>query len=120
MRPGWGQSGDKPACFEFGNTDRFKAKCHILDIRNQEMGQYPTAIHKERRKEKTGRKDGKGKAKSVMFTPLGTSGNELVNDAIPESHVNVSARKVNLYDVSVESDWESKDWTGERPIVIDT
>ena len=25
MRSGWPQSGNKPACFECGNTDRFKA-----------------------------------------------------------------------------------------------
>ena len=29
MRNGWGQSKRKPSCFECGNTDRFKARCHI-------------------------------------------------------------------------------------------
>ena len=66
------------------------------------MGQYPTADRKARGKGKKGRKDEKGKGKSVMFDSLDTNEKELGNGTVPESQVNVATRQVNLSDVSGE------------------
>ena len=73
---------------------------------------------KEKKKEITKWRNCKGE--SVRFTSPETIENELENDAIPESQVNVATRKVNIDDFLGGSDWGNKDFPAECSRIIDT
>ena len=100
MRSGWGESGDNPAGFECGNTDRFKAQWRIWI---SETNRWASTRHPSTKLGGKGgkcRKGGKGKGKSVRYTFLEPNENAIGNGAIPESQANVSNRKVNLSYIS--------------------
>ena len=119
-RSGCDQFCNNPACFECGNTDRFKARCPICLDETKRWTNTPPPSAKPGEKGKKGRNGEKGKGKYDRFTPLETSACELGNGAMPESQVNVTARGVKLSGVLRESARCNKYWPVECSSIIDT
>ena len=69
----WAQSGNKPACFECGNDDRFKAQCPISMAKTERWAnpnQSPTAQGGIQNGKK-GRAEEKGQGVPAKFHSLG-------------------------------------------------
>ena len=119
---GRNQAWNKPACFERGDTDRFKSQCPIwLAETARWTNTHPAP------KKKGGEQKGakcriweKCKGKSVMFSFLWPNGDGLEIGEIPESKVNVATRQVNLSDIWGGSAGRNKEWPNEGAIIIDT
>ena len=75
-RSGWGNEENKPACFECGNTERFKALCPIWLTKRRKIAGIPAPSHNQNEKGKGKGKGKKGKSKNAKFTCLETQPNE--------------------------------------------
>ena len=106
-RSGREQSGDKTACFGCGNTDRFNAQCLILISKTKRWASTQPPSTKQGEKERNADRAKKGKGESFRYTFLDAHENDIGNDTIPESQVNVATRKVNISDSLRGSDRES-------------
>ena len=61
-RSGWSNEENKPACFECGNTEHFKALCPIWLAKRRKMAGIPAPPHNQNEK-------GKGKVKERKENP---------------------------------------------------
>ena len=73
-RQGWGQAGNKPSFSECGNTDRFKAQCHIWKAKKKRWtSTNPTSATEGGEKKEVNTELKKRKRGSVRFAFLETS-----------------------------------------------
>ena len=99
-RPGWSTAGNKAACFECGDTDRFKAQCPIwLKKKEKWDGEGSTSKGKGK-----GAK-GKGKRKSALIACLGEDETDPRNTETPENEVNFARRNIRPSNVLGGHDW---------------
>ena len=93
-----GKAGNKAACFERGNTDRFKAEFPIWKPKKNWTNDNPThnpilptkGGEQMRKKEEEGEVD----AKSVKFTCLGMNECGPVVEETPGNDVNAATREI--------------------------
>ena len=115
-RSGWSTAENKAACFECGNTDRFKAQCPIWIKKKQKWeGGKPTTNAKGDGPK--GQK-GKGKGKSAHFACLEDEELGPENEEIPANEVNYDCRYINLANILGARDWGRKNRAKECSSVI--
>ena len=119
-RTGWGETENRPACFECGNTDRFKAQFRILAIKEREKrwtNVIPTT-GKGGGTKRANPTDGKGKGViDVSFRK--PSGNDTVAGEVSGGQVNFATAQVNLSDILGEDAWGNKNRPKECSSIID-
>ena len=96
-RIGGGKSGNKAACSECGNNDRFKSRCPIwIQNKKKRTGARPTTNVKWEGPE--GQK-GKGHGVAIHFSCLKSEEMDPRNEELPANEVNYSSRFTNLANV---------------------
>ena len=123
-RTGCGETENKAACSECGNTDHFKAECAGWKSQKKSRpatNPTPNPAPQTKGGKKIGRKEkGTGGAKAVMFYCLEMNECVPVIEEIPENEVNVATMQIILANAPGVGDWGRGNCTEDCSIIIDT
>ena len=110
-RSGWGETENKAACSECGNTGYFKAHRPIwVRKKKRWVNENPTTSTKGGRPKGPKGEEGEVGAKAVRFTHLESEEKGPENKEIPGNEVNLATRSVNLANALGAGNWERKNW----------